>query len=305
MVCVFEGRQTGSTVWQQVPANFKAGSGYEFRVTGTDYEGAATMTFEMKSKGRKTQVTIVNTRNYFVSWKGQAQIRFEPNTNQNDARCKIYYDISPPDAALVWDDAMNRDKFTAVPGSDGGGKFIKFQWPSGKSNFEPCGTETSFYSSKTAEQIKLPVFIYYEKLDLAWTQGAVIPANTKYTKYDDVNYSITVADGESITINMNVPGNKPYSGIKITGPNFGINLKPNSNTANLGIQCSSDTLTSFKVSWPRTSENTIKNTVGDTPISMTYVGLLEIEYQYYNGNYEVAVFKRNMLVYAAQYSRKQ
>jgi len=311
----YTGKDEGTWVPISNIPNFKAGaSGYQFKVKGTPNEGATLITFEMKSKGRKTQVTVNNIKNYYVKPE-KLQMRFAPNGKKTDNTSpgngenilRNYYTISPEDDELVQIDFY--DGFNITFGKEQNKKYLQFDKAAGKSYYEPGYYEVRLKSKKgIGDPITLYVYIYYDKVDVDWKTGSIgnlqYPPST-FTKFDGVNYSIQVADKENIVINMVPDTEKPHSGISIAN-----------------VQWANNTSTSIKISGG-TNNNDIHtvtvqndnepelNSFGGTLLSVDYVGLLQVKYSYYNGksgkdaNNLRTDFTRNILIYKAHWSRKQ
>jgi hypothetical protein len=291
-------------------SNFEAGEhGFIFRVTGAEYEGATSFLFEMKGTGRKTQVTVINVKNYYIKWKEKAQMRFAPNgnsvqnvkwdttSNSGKNNLRAYYDISPADDYLVWED--NDYGFDLFVGEDGDGKYIGFKPKQGEQHFNPGYRNVRFYSKKFPEtnHIDLPVYIYYEKVDVEWklNKGATVNTST-FTVFDDVNYAVTVANKEQIVIDMITPEtDKPNSGVYIAS----CVLKSGS-LVTAGRESGSQPR-NFYV---RNDNTVYSNNTGKVLKSVSYYGLLEVIYRYYNGKTggDNTEFKRNVLVYLADWS---
>jgi len=319
MSCSFEGRQAGDTEWLPIPANFITQTkkqkdngleGYEFRVIGNKLEGIAIMTFEMKETGKKTQVTITNMKNYYVKWRDKAQMRFEPKETDTE-KLRLYYTISPSNDELIGISYLN--KFRIIPGKseDGQTKWIDFVHPfkTDGSNtpadyFGTCGITVTLFTKITNAPIDLDVYIYYENIDIKWSQGTIsyITTSDVFTEanqksiFDAVNYSATVGNNEKININMDVDNTK-YGGHEIdivvepikpeNGSSTGVIYNPH------GVY----------IQWSNNKNNT--NTVAAYITDVTYLGLLKVCYSYFNGGKNRTTFYRNILVYGANVSRKK
>jgi hypothetical protein len=288
--------------------------GYEFRVTGSVYESTATMTFEIKETGKKTQVTITNIKNYYVKWAGKAQMRFEPKEPDNfdNEKLRLYYDISPKDDELTWSNPNHEDFFRIVPGksADGRTKWIDFKKPVGRQYFGACGVTTYLYTKKTNEQISLDVYIYYEKVDVTWAKGDISFIETKLgstasnpdnrrSSFDAVTRSVIVCDNEKITVNRIIDEVK-YAGhgVQLSLENSpvlmsnGINVQPTANGDGVII-------------WYQTDAKNLTNDRATYIDEIKYAGMLTVVYRYFNGNKGTAgmPFYHNILIYAATVSR--
>jgi hypothetical protein len=324
MSCSFEGRQKGDTAWLPLPANFIAQTqsqkdrgleGYEFRVMGSDYEGVAAMAFEMKETGKKTQVTITNIKNYYVKWKDKAQMRFEPKET-NTEKLRLYYDISPPTDELK---ELEHTHFRIIPGksTDGKTKWIDFKRPYKENGggvlledyFLTCGTTVNLYAKETNAMIPLDVYIYYENIDIKWKadkskikfteNGVSLTASNpdnRMSEFDEVNCAVKVANLEEITLEYVVDN-------KFAGHRIFVTSTFTPGTEKKGLDVRPNMVIGYNNG--KNSTNIAANKI----IDITYAGILDIEYRYYNGNRGTIAsggtsFHKKILVYIADVSRK-
>jgi len=302
--------------------NFKAGAlGYEFKVKGRPNEGAVLITFEMKSKGRKTQVTVNNIKNYYIKLD-KLQMRFAPNgkSTQNDYLptnyMRINYTISPEDDKLVWIDqdayqsnSYLRDVLKVTPAVDpiSKVKYLQFSPPEGKQNYKAGYYEVKLKSEKDiGDPITVYVYIYYDKVDVSWITGSTNSVHgslSGFTLFDAVNYSIQVADKEQIVINMAPDAQKPYSGIAISSVDF-------ANGISTSFTGTGSTINDIHTVTVENPENFESNSYGNILLSVNYIGLLQVKYKYYNGKSDLngstnkTEFTRNILIYRAHWSKK-
>jgi hypothetical protein len=296
--------------WQNISelSNFTTGEfGFDFKVIGKNFEGVTSIMFEMKKTGRKTQVTVLNMKNYFIKWYEKAQMRFAPNGNRVDnyeweksganSNLRIYYDISPVDDYLTVENIYD-DKFDIIMGIDvTKGKYIEFKPSQGKEYFLPGYNLVTFNSKKNpGVSIDLPVYIYYEKVDVEWTVNS-ISGSSGFTKFDEVNYAVTIADGEEISILMKDDINKPNNGISIGNFDF----------ISSNISLNLEGTPKVDKFYLKNNDNPAANTAGTYLLNVIYVGLLQVPYKCYNGkaNGTMTDFTRNILVYKAHYSKRQ
>jgi len=305
-VVSIEHRPVGGTEndWSTGITVFQAGeNGHEFRVTGNEnQEGNVTITFELKETGKKTQVTVTNMKNYFVRWRDKAQIRFAPNGNNTDnvgvADKRVYYDTSPlSDYLTIDEDFGYTDEFDVAIRGSGNDKYIEILPSKETGKYKACGGRILyFYTKETQQRLELQVFIYYDKVDVTFN---LISKGTHCT-YDDVNYSITVGRNETVEIELIIDPAKPDSGLMIghnainntahvdadpivIPANAKSSFIPNSNTAGI-----------IKFS--------IKNNgnPGANIINLIYKGILNINYEYFNGSTLKTAFTRNFILYDAE-----
>jgi hypothetical protein len=306
--------------FQILSGSFKAGkNGTIVRVRGSQTQGTSRMTVKDVITGRQVQVAYTNLKNYYARWVNMPVVRFDPSTEETDTQyTKVYYECNPAnDSLLVLTAEQNYGTWFSIElGEDKVGETVKkFVWikhaKSGdyKDKYGVVvkdGPEAIRFETKaTKQEISLPVFIYYEKIDVQWNNAN--GNNGKKSKFDEVTYAISLAYGtnQSIQVNMEVADNDPIKkGAVIMRQNY--NGKdwirtPNSTIKITGFDPAGK---SFTVARDPTTDVEKANPnipANWQPTGADYQGVLEVDYQYYNGSTNPETFTRKFLIYALRF----
>jgi hypothetical protein len=172
------------------------------------------------------------------------------------------------------------------------------------------------YTRDTNKEVPLDVYIYYDSIPIEFQfDKSVFVSNSDAQKFnqsghlmsyfDKVNSAIVVAQLERINLKISNNIDTLYPGHNIWYTSTFIPAV-NDNALLSWLQGGGLNLSMeyYSSSWP-VSTNASQNRIMD----VRYVGLIDIEYRYYNGNrgllpQQGAEFHKKIIVYAAEVSRK-
>jgi hypothetical protein len=158
--------------------------------------------------------------------------------------------------------------------------------------------------------MEIPVFVYYDRIDLLWTGSEYSKSHGKTFKsrLEDVRNVVYIADGETLRLDY-----EPYvNGLKKDKGTAKIVIKlatisTSSTSGNVVAGISYDS--SEKTSYIRISNNNTSNitsaTNSDNLLKVEYIGTLAITYEYYNGSETPTEFTKTLMVYSETWARKQ
>jgi len=294
----------------RMPPSFECGDfGYWIKVEGTATTGYVVLTLELPQDNKKMVINVSNNINQYVRWKKLPYFKGTPDTTNP---IRWHYTINPESDYLV---TINPSTpvFTKVTvktvdakgdplHEEDGTKYVELSWVNGKNYFEPYvaveeGKSIPFMAKNSAYLISLPWSIYYERLNevITWQRVDGGDNGGTLSVYDNVNYAIIVTNGFPVTIELKTPANKPIERCGISA----INLKQN------GLPISgSPSFPNSYISIDKPSENGTTNsyqfkvstTKGGTS-SISFAGVLEVEYWLYDGNAKRTDFTRKFLIY--------
>jgi len=335
---------------------FRTGKdGYIIEVTGSDFQGSVRMMLKMVGTNRQTMITITNVKNYYVRWADKQSLRFRPDTPENSIEVKAYYECNPITDVLELQTPENLINLffnkKDMMGEDSFGKYVWLRPPVSEGydgafyragsyveNGDGGRPSLRFKTRDTKQDIFLPVYIYYDKIDVEWQKMTnKLPApyqsdvfNDPRFKFDPVTYALQVPYINNVNykmrINLKVPflldsNGKPTAVrnpamIKaVTFSEKQSNGIDNPDKAGLIEQyrdqfaitkgIDSDGEPYFTIQRNGLTKNeTAQNPVYDSAkpqTGVTYCGVLDVQYQYNIGGNEDATFHRKFLVYAAHY----
>jgi hypothetical protein len=335
---------------------FRTGKdGYIIEVTGSDLQGSVRMMLKMTGTNRQTMITITNVKNYYARWVDKQSLRFRPDTPESSIEVKAYYECNPKTDMLELQTPENL--FNAyfnkkdMIGEDSFGKYVWLRPPvsagydgtfyragSYVENGDTGKPSLHFKTRDTKQDIFLPVYIYYDKIDVEWQKMTnKLPAPNQSNVFDDprfkfdpVTYALQVPfinnANYKMRINLKVPflldsNGKPTAVrnpamIKaVTFSDKQSNGIDNPNKAGLIEEYRDQFVITKSIDANGESYFTIqrngltKSEAAQSPsydsskpqTGVTYCGVLDVQYQYNIGGNDDAVFHRKFLVYAVHY----
>jgi hypothetical protein len=316
--CEVYGRAVGSSVAWVKASKFTAGvDGYEIKVVGTELEGTVRLTLTMESTQKKTQVTVNNIKNYYVRWIDKSSFRLSPDEDETSPNVKLYYECNPPEDYLEYASGSIHSKYFDVecdansiePCAMNGGKmtrYIKlkrsqrteagdFYYPTVICDKSPNEPALLFFSRLNKRQVDVPVYVYFEKINVSWSKGPV--SGLGKSKFDAVTYAINLAPNETLQVNLDVGSSIERAsltwGTGTSSWSFDATVKPVVNTY---TNIKSDP-TYFTIS--RDTDLGEQNRANLT--ETVYMGLLTVRYKYFNGGSVEELVERKFLVYKDKY----
>jgi hypothetical protein len=317
-----EGRPAGTDeAWTRLNKFICGKNGYEIKVLGSELEGTVRLTFTMEKTQKKSMVTVSNIKNYYVRWIGKSSLRFQPDEPETGEKVKIFYECNPAGDWLEFNGGNFYDKYfkvicdeTCIEDYTENGvtkqtKYIKLirnqKDDNGNYYYASCSLDKSntesgplpFRTKQTGQQAELPVYIYYEKIDISWKKNASHKPGSK-SNFDEATYAISLApdNDNELRIDLAVPDEIQRSAI--TWKEY---QKPGGITINWehtkGI---GGNALGFRISRAKFSDEKY-NPLLSTMTKSVYMGVLTVKYEYYNGNSNRTVFERKFLVYANYY----
>jgi hypothetical protein len=287
--------------------------GAQISIRAKEAEGTTVLEFR-GSNGLTANLVIQNVKNYQLRWIGRATLRADP-----------YVDNDPLVTGLVETYQGKRWhvlKYEIMPGNDilklvrANAQFadVVIDNTAKKVYVRPvkAGSYTLTFEGTTNQvQIDLPIYFGYENIDLKWTSTRTYmpsySAITLHSKFDTAQNAIYLADKEKITISINMSdleSRYPNNGLTLNASGEGaIQLKTSYNPALSGSDPGSSA-TSTSV----TLENPVKGPGGFLQESLwkvDYWGFVTVQYGYYNGGTNQAVFKKTFLLYYETWRRSR
>jgi hypothetical protein len=170
----------------------------------------------------------------------------------------------------------------------------------------------SAYNGPGGIRLEIPVYIYYDRIDLVWTgRSQNIPGVTGSLKsrLDNVSNAVYIADGEKLTVSFNKQASGDpagYDGTRIAfvsesfTPRYG--FVPVNGSDPITVNGDRD---GTSIVFTFTNSNRITAVSSDSLLKVGYVGQFELTYGYYTGGEERNnTFKKTFMVYAEQWARK-
>jgi hypothetical protein len=299
----------GSIAFRSLSTEFVCGEhGMWIKASGTQEQGVVNIVFKLKDEDRKVSVSVNNMENNFVKWRTQSEARFRPDQKSGDVPggYKLYYNIDPEEDELVWT-IENNNNYMIGAGKDAGGKYIYFYHnPLNNTGYFKASARTQIFTTKiTNIKINLPVYIGYSEVKPFWRENGVKitnngtsnPGSPTQSSYDKVQYAITIANGEELSIKVSTVNNEEFDPTPHSGLNLArVGIKYLNDSNKLDVSCnivgSSDNDIFYVM---RTGKREKKDNIQITNIE--YVGVLEAEYNYYRDGLLIEETRR-FLIYA-------
>jgi hypothetical protein len=317
------------------PGKMKPGINRVLAITGTDREGYTQL--KLISNYIERMITVNTNHNYQFYMEGLKKNggEFKEGTvvrGQPNDVIKIRYNVFPGKDFVEATPDRNRNLAKIIVNGNNISVYNKpvvrnmnIDYVNQEINLvlDQCGyAELEFeseYNRKTGLNMKIPVYVYYDRIDLQWTgTGSRTNGDGKgiHSRIDDSKNAIYMADGEKLTLTykqyenyaFNEKTGKKYYGeniyfhkvndrIKGTGNNDLVNGEKN----NVNYVFNKDK----EIEIVNTTENKKDSQYGsDSLLSVEYAGLLKINYVFSTGGEGLTSFTKTFMVYKEIWSRK-
>jgi len=293
--------------------------GYWIQVEGNEYQGTVRLTFKMEDSGRQAQVTITNVKNYYARWIGKSSLRFSPAASENSEDVRIEYETNPDNAVLA---DVNYDLYDAYfkikteKDEVTGKKYIRLLRPfangstTQKSDYYPSVVKEGDLSlqfktewpgqTESDQTIKLPVYVYFDKIDVNW-----VNKNINLSSFDSSTYAVVLAPGSNNHVKLELEPVIKNSG-EIEAYKNALVLREDYDNpikdfleVSLGKTQPPDFNKLQVILSVKGNENF--NFTGKTNVRIDYKGVLTLKYEYYNGGSVPVLFSRKVLIYEKVY----
>jgi len=276
----------------------------EVKITGKDLEGVTTVTFTAVNSGLKTTLTIYTVKNYYVKFKNKSCIRARPDvTRGNPSDYVVEFEINPQTDILElqssWNSSGIIDSTRSAINQDN--KTITV-YP-----LKAGYIELIFKTRASNEIIKLPIYFFYESINVPWSysfvkySSSLLATDTIHSRVDKVQGAIFVADGEQVVIRIDDNAlERDYhgAGAEISSANW----VGSSTDDEVGLNYSLINNGEARLTSKITPD---KKYVYDSVVEVKYIGVMKVRYSYFNGWNRPSVYENYYLVYSEKWRRKK
>lgn len=291
------------------------------RIKGGQRDGYTKIT--LKSNNIQRMVTVNTNHDYLFYMKGVIEngtlreanvVRGKPGQT-----VVVEYDINPKHSAIrpvtaeeYYFNGLDNEDFTKIIVTnidiDSNSQRITLR-------LDQCGFSKlqyfSAYNEPSGIRLEIPVYIYYDRIDLVWTGTSEnmpgVTGGSLKSRLDNVSNAVYIADGEKLTVSFDKQGDDPvgYNGARIGFVSYSFT------PSNFVLVDGSNVITidgrtnGTSIEFVFQNSNRITAVSSDSLLKVGYVGQFELTYGYYTGGEaRNNTFKKTFMVYAEQWARK-